>query len=624
MFVMVNPAISRGADPSAGLIPSHPSDSAITIPLNRDSSHLEAALIAASDSAKKIIRTNDSLARIDSIRKLALSNQLRKVRSADTMKQKVIRSKLDSMVRNDSLRKKRQSVEISKLRKNLTGYPVKLGNDSLFAIHARLGPFSSKERAQAISNRLRRCASLMGFKSDSLVTSPVESSFDILYGETIIMTVTERDALWYNTSPDSLSGMHLAVMKSVIAKYRKEHAAVAYILITVKVIGILAFCALIVFFVRKSFRKFRGYVSREQERLIKGISIKNVSLLTKEKQHRLLFQLIGAFEVFSFIVIGFITLSFLFQVFPWTRRLSYTLIGWTLSPMKKIGIAVFHYLPNIFNIAVIVIITQVVIKICGRIFNEIEKGTLKFRGFYPDWAKPTFDIARFLIYVLAFIMVFPYLPGSDSPIFRGVSVFLGLLFSLGSTSAISNLVAGLVITYMRPFKTGDRIKIGEVTGDVMEKNMLVTRIRTIKNEIITLPNSTILSSHTLNYSTNGNDLMLILHATVTIGYNAPWRIVHKLLIDAALETAGISKEKQPFVLQKSLDDFYISYEINAYTETPHSMVRIYSDLHQNIQDSFNRSGVEIMSPHYRAVRNGNQSTVNAPIGDKGDDKKDIG
>ncbi|NJN42356.1 MAG: mechanosensitive ion channel family protein [Flammeovirgaceae bacterium] len=232
-------------------------------------------------------------------------------------------------------------------------------------------------------------------------------------------------------------------------------------------------------------------------------------------------------------------------------------------------------------------------------------------GFYPDWAKPTFTIVKILLYAFMFVVVFPYLPGSDSDIFKGVSVFLGVLFSFGSSSAISNLVAGLVITYMRPFKIGDRIKIGEITGDVIEKSMLVTRVRTIKNEDITIPNSTVLSGHTVNYTTSAKDLGLILHTSVTIGYDVPWKKVHELLISAALATKGILNEetKKPFVFQTSLDDFYVAYQINAFTEESHRMAAIYSDLHQNIQEKFNEGGVEIMSPHYGALRDGNMVTI---------------
>ncbi|MBK6967285.1 MAG: mechanosensitive ion channel family protein [Bacteroidales bacterium] len=209
------------------------------------------------------------------------------------------------------------------------------------------------------------------------------------------------------------------------------------------------------------------------------------------------------------------------------------------------------------------------------------------------------------------VLIFPYLPGSGSPAFQGISVFIGVLFSLGSSSAIANMVAGMVITYMRPFKIGDRVKIGEITGDVMEKNMLVTRIRTVKNEDVTVPNSTVLLNSTTNYSTNAStgNSGLIIHTTVTIGYDAPWKEVHKTLIDAALLTDLILKNPQPFVLQTSLDDFYVSYQLNAYTKEANRQAMVYSDLHQNIQDCFNEAGIEIMSPHYRAQREGNMTTI---------------
>ena len=240
---------------------------------------------------------------------------------------------------------------------------------------------------------------------------------------------------------------------------------------------------------------------------------------------------------------------------------------------------------------------------------EIEKGKLSLPGFYKDWAQPTYKIIRALLYIFMFICVFPYLPGSDSKVFQGISVLLGILISVGSSSSISNIVSGVVITYMRPFKVGDRVKIGEVEGDVIEKNLLVTRIRTIKNEDITMPNSTILNGGTINYSACAKEEGLILHTTISIGYEVPWNEVYKLLIDAAKSTANILHEPVPFVLQTSLDDSYVSYQLNAYTRTPNQMALIYSQLHQNIQNKFNAAGVEIMSPSYIAMRNGNKSTI---------------
>lgn len=209
------------------------------------------------------------------------------------------------------------------------------------------------------------------------------------------------------------------------------------------------------------------------------------------------------------------------------------------------------------------------------------------------------------------IVIFPLLPGSDSEVFRGVSVFLGILFTFSSSGSLSNIFAGLVLTYMRAFKIGDRVKIGDSVGDIVEKTLLVTRVRTIKNEDITIPNSTVLNSHTINYSTAAGEVGLIVHTTVTIGYDVPWKHVHELLVNAASDTVYIINNPKPFVLQTSLNDFYVSYQVNAYTKEPSKQAEIYSSLHQNIQDKFNEAGVEIMSPHYKALRDGNQATIPA-------------
>ena len=206
-------------------------------------------------------------------------------------------------------------------------------------------------------------------------------------------------------------------------------------------------------------------------------------------------------------------------------------------------------------------------------------------------------------------MIFPYLPGSDSPAFKGISIFLGVLFSLGSSSAISNLVGGIVITYMRPFKMQDRVIIGTTEGYVIDKNLLVTKLRTIKNEEVTIPNSIVLNSHIKNYHANHVNAPLIIHLTVTIGYDVPWKKVHELLINAAKKTKDILDDPAPFVLQTSLDDNYVSYQINGYIENINKMERICSLLNGHIQDEFNTANVEIMSPAYSAIRDGNESTI---------------
>jgi small-conductance mechanosensitive channel len=271
--------------------------------------------------------------------------------------------------------------------------------------------------------------------------------------------------------------------------------------------------------------------------------------------------------------------------------------------------SIADYIPNLLVILVVATITRYGIKLAKFIFHELAVGNIAIPGFYPEWSDPTYKIVRFLLLVFGAIVIFPYIPGSRSPGFQGISVFLGLLLSLGSAGAVSNIIAGLLMTYTRAFEIGDRVRIADTTGDVVKRTLLATRIRTIKNEDVTVPNSLVLGSHIINYSAHANDTGLILHTTVTIGYDAPWRKVEELLTAAALSTTHVSNEPKPFVLQTALNDFYVSYEINAFTHKPNELADIYAGLHANIQDRFNEAGIEICSPHFAAVRDANRIAI---------------
>lgn len=280
------------------------------------------------------------------------------------------------------------------------------------------------------------------------------------------------------------------------------------------------------------------------------------------------------------------------------------------TPFVRIAGALAEAIPDLIAIAVIVLVTRYIVKLIRMFFIGMERGAITFKGFHHEWAMPTYKIVRFLVFVFAAVAIFPYVPGSQSEAFKGISVFLGVLVSLGAAGSISNVVAGVVLTYMRPFNVGDRVKIADTIGDITEKSLLVTRIRTIKNVDITIPNALVLSSHIINFSSSTmNPPPLILHTSVTIGYDAPWQKVHELLIAAAKQTTHILETPQPFVLQTSLNDFYVTYEINAYTGAPNKMATIYSELHQQIQEQFNEAGLEIMSPHYTQIRDGNRTAI---------------
>jgi len=346
-----------------------------------------------------------------------------------------------------------------------------------------------------------------------------------------------------------------------------------------------------------------------KQQVKKPIGFKSIELIPAEKVVEIFIILSRVVHIILLVLVSYFYITLIFSFFSFSRGWSAVLLEYILSPLIAALNSVIKFLPNLFAIIVIALLFYYLIKIVRLVFSGIDQGTVTFSGFYKEWAMPTYKIIRFLIIVLAVIIIFPYLPGSDSPFFQGISVFLGILFSLGSSSAIANIVAGVVLTYMRPFKIGDRVKIADTTGDIIERTLLVTRVRTIKNVDITIPNSMVLGSHIINFSSSAQDKGLILHTTITIGYDVPWKKVHELLISAAVETENILKNPEPFVFQTSLDDNYVSYELNVFTNEPSRMGAIYSELHSKIQDRFNEAGVEILSPQYSAVRDGNQTTI---------------
>lgn len=489
------------------------------------------------------------------------------------------------------------------------GYPVHLFADTLFYIKTRLASLTPQERAANITERLHKV-----YKDDFLTPEDITlkangNYMDIICDETVIMSVSERDAAFAELTNVELAGQYANKMKEAFVKARADRSLLKTLMRVGLVLLVLGGIFFLIRLIIKGHLWLESRIAANKEKLLKNLSYKDYTFLTADQELVVISWLLKAFKWFVIVLLVYLLLPLVFSIFPFTRGWADTLISFIWKPFSGIMVSFWEYLPNLFTIIVIVLVFKYSIRFVSYIFSEIDAGKLKINGFHEDWAIPTFSIVKFLLYAFMFIMIFPYLPGSDSGIFQGVSVFLGLLVSLGSSSAISNMVAGLVITYMRPFREGDRIKIGDVTGVVIEKTLLVTRLRTIKNEEITIPNSAVLSGNTTNFSVVAKSDGLIIHTTVTIGYDVPWREVHAALLESAGRTANLISGRQPFVLQTSLDDFYVAYQLNVYTAVADAVAPIYSELHQHIQDVFAERGIEIMSPHYRAERDGNEITI---------------
>lgn len=486
--------------------------------------------------------------------------------------------------------------------------PVIIRGDTVLLLSAPAGAFTPAERADAIATRVLR---LTRERFDSLTLVIGEQSTDILAGDLVLMSVTEQDAAVAGRTRPELAQAYRDALFAELGRVsiRATVKAIAFgmlwtLLATAVLVAVLRL-------LRRGTTRLETMVEVRRDGRIPGIRIRTIELVSSQNVANVLAASIRGLRIVGIVVLLYFYLPLVLSFFPWTQRYSDRLVGYVLDPLGRVLGAIVAYLPNLLFIAVIVFVARYALKIVHLLFGAVGNGTLKFGGFEPDWAEPTYKIVRFLIIAFVAVVMFPYLPGADSDAFKGVSLFLGVLVSFGSSSAIANIVAGVVLTYTRAFNVGDRVRIGETTGDVIAKSLLVTRIRTIKNIDVTVPNAMVLSSHVLNYTAMAAESGIILHTGVTIGYDAPWRQVHQLLIDAAKATEGINAEPAPFVLQTSLDDFYVSYQLNAYTSHAKGMARIYSELHANIQDAFNAAGVEIMSPHYKALRDGNQVTVPA-------------
>lgn len=492
---------------------------------------------------------------------------------------------------------------------NQKAYPVVFYADTLFYIDTRQASLTAEERAEKTTSRLEKIFDDDYFIVNKIITSQSGNYIDIVCGEIIIMSISEQDAISKGTSSQELADEYIKQIQVAFEKAKNDRSFITIIIRIGLVLLVLTGIWLMIKLIKLGHRYVEKRIADNKDKWLKNLSYKDYTFLTAEQELNVLFGLLKIFKWAIIIILVYLLLPLIFSIFPFSRGWAATLFELIWSPLKSILISIWNYLPNLFTIIVIYFVFNYLIKFVKYIFTEIEAEKLKISGFHADWALPTFSIIKFLLYAFMLVMIFPKLPGSDSPIFQGVSVFLGLLVSLGSSSAIGNMVAGLVITYMRPFKIGDLIKLGDVTGEVIEKTLLVTRLRTVRNEEITIPNSAVLSGNTTNYSALAKDEGLIIHTTVTIGYDVHWKTMHEALLEAASRTANLIPYKKPFVLQTSLDDFYVSYQLNVYTSQSNALAPIYSELHQHILDVCAEKGIEIMSPHYRAERDGNESTI---------------
>lgn len=480
---------------------------------------------------------------------------------------------------------------------NIETAPVILDHKTLFEVRGILA-YPAKERARMIAERIRTVASDPDISVDSLTSVMAGDMVNLMAGDFFVMSIIDADAALEGVTKKQLAIVYIEKIRDSIKSYRRartpesitrgiEHACAATIALLI-----------IIFVVVRLFRKLHSALERSFKEKLRAREMKSMNIIGVGEAWAAIEDGLRTLRFIVVLALFYFYLQRVLKLFPWTRFYAVKLVGYVVDPLKIIGTGILKEIPDVLFIIILVLVVRLGLKFMHIFFRQIELGDRSIAGFYPEWAKPTDRLLTILIIAFAAVVAFPYIPGSNSAAFRGISIFLGVLFSLGSQSAVSNTIAGFIVHYRRAFILGDWIRIGDIMGKIVHIRMHVTHVRTVKNEEVIVPNSAILSSHIINYSSLARETGLILHTEVTIGYDTPWRQVNGMLLMAAGRTKGLLDKPSPFVLQKSLDDFYVRYELNVYTDKPEMMSNIYSELHAHIQDCFNEHGVQIMSPHY--------------------------
>jgi small-conductance mechanosensitive channel len=473
--------------------------------------------------------------------------------------------------------------------------------DGMTVLRVRgIASFPAEKRAELIAARIRALAEDRRFSESTLRIEEAGNASRILAGEQLVLTITEADAHLERLDRHTLANAALARIGEAIRDYRRERSAER--LARSGLFALAASVALVVllWIGARAMQRLDTFLERRIKGRLAGLEAKSLRIVNAAQLWRMLHGLRSLLWSAAVLMAIVLYLNFLLQLFPWTRWFGLRLFALLLDPLRAIGQSLLSAIPNLVFLAILIIAFRYVLKALRLVFAALAEGSLTLHAFERDWAWPTYRLVRLLVLALAVVVAYPYIPGSQSEAFKGVSILLGVIFSLGSSSVIGNIIAGYTMTYRRAFHVGDRVRINEHLGDVAEMRLLVTHVRTPKNEEIVIPNSLILNNSVVNYSTLARAGRLILFTTVGIGYETPWRQVEAMLLQAAERTAGLLKEPKPFVLQKALGDYAVTYEINVYCGDAQAMYELYTQLHRNILDVFNEYGVQIMTPSYVA------------------------
>lgn len=486
--------------------------------------------------------------------------------------------------------------------------PVFLGGREIFRVRSNRDGLAPAARAAAIRARLD-AAVRDDVPPDSARLFTTPEGVEVRLGRHFLWMITTGDV--EGESVGDLAVMMSELPGNVADGIRSERAGRRPLRVLISfliALGITLVAWIVARLLWTGRARWRGFLDRVLPRYLKGLRFRNFEVLSQAQLTGLVGGALARVDVIVGLLLLYGYLTAVFSLFPWTQGWSWLLVNFARLKLLEALAALGAAVPGLIVIAVILYVFRWLVRLSDRFFNAVSYGTLTIGGFHPDLARPSKRIVRILLWVIAVMIAYPYIPGAQSKAVQGVSLLLGVMVSLGSTGFVGNVISGIVLTYARSFSPGERVKIGDHTGDIVSLGFFATKLRSLKNEEVTLPNGQVASQPIVNYSRLAKEDGLVLHTEVTIGYDVEWRKVHALMVEAAGKVDGIEAEPVPWVIQRALNDYHVSYELNAVTHDAGAQVKLYSRLHEEIQDAFARAGVEIISPAFQALRD-----ANAPV-----------
>jgi small-conductance mechanosensitive channel len=474
---------------------------------------------------------------------------------------------------------------------------VELDGAELFRVRG-VSSLRADVRAQRIHDQIVRVAADPSISVDSLRMIDENGVIRIVAGDLPLMGVVDADAALEQVERAALATANVDRLRRAITEYRRARSPAALRASGIRALAATAVFALLLLVLVWASRYLNRAMTRRLAARIQSVEVQSFQLVRAEQVWQLLQNVLLAIKTIVLLSLVLLYVGFVLAQFPWTRSLSRDMVAFALVPVRILGGGLVASIPSLVFLAVLFVIVRLALRIIRLFFDAVRERTVTMANFDPEWADPTYKIVRLAVIAFTLVVGYPYIPGSSTAAFQGITVFIGIVFSLGSSAAIGNIIAGYMMTYRRALKVGDRVKIGDTVGDVIDTRLQVTHLRSLKNEEIIIPNAQIMNGEVLNYSSLAHDKGLILHTEVGIGYETPWHQVEAMLLTAAERTEGLSKDPRPFVLEKRLGDFAVTYELNAYCHDVKAMMPLYAAMHRNILDVFNACGVQIMTPAY--------------------------